>query len=133
MHFSNMFCVCQLCKILSVICKHVLGNDDKNPATFYDVVLIFKYFSQTCLLPLVYNTKRPYQILQCSLIIVGCTWFSCDVLYVCYDSLNLLTSFIMGLEMFNWYHVDIAIDKLKDKIFFFFFKDKKLIKILLNF
>ena len=36
--FLNMFCVCQLCKSLSVICKYILGNDNKKSATFYDFV-----------------------------------------------------------------------------------------------
>ena len=29
MYFLNMFCVCQLCKTLSVISKHSFGNDNK--------------------------------------------------------------------------------------------------------
>ena len=47
MYFLNMFCKCQLCKVLSVICKHILGNDNKKSATFYDFVLVFKCLSQT--------------------------------------------------------------------------------------
>jgi len=38
-----------LCKILSVICKHILGNDNKKSATFYDFVLVFKRLSGTLL------------------------------------------------------------------------------------
>ena len=56
MYFLNKFGVCQLCKILYVICKHILGNDNKKSATFYDFVLVFKHLSQTFWLPLVYVT-----------------------------------------------------------------------------
>ena len=68
MYFLNLFCVCQLCKISSVICKHVLGNDLNKSATFYNFVLLFKRMSQPFWLPLAklktHNYLKPSPYLQ---------------------------------------------------------------------